>query len=131
MQPLSEKLTILFKYATHLSILSLLSCELVNWIEISGYAGTYKLGLSILWGIYALLLVTLGIWKRDKHLRIASFALLGVTLLKVCIYDLSQLNTLSKTTIFIVLGIFLLIVSFLYNKYKHLINDETDTGQDI
>jgi len=124
MQPLSNELIAIFEYVLHISILWILSSELINWLEIGGYAETYKLGLSILWGIYAVLLVVLGIWKGKKHLRIGSFVLLGVTLLKVCFYDLSQLNTLSKTVILIVLGIFLLIISFLYNKYKYFISGD-------
>jgi hypothetical protein len=124
MLPVSNTINITIGYGIHFSIIWILSSELINWLDIAGYAQTYKLGLSILWGVYALLLVVLGIWKKKKHLRIGSFILLGVTLLKVCFYDLSQLNTLSKTIIFIILGIFLLIVSFLYNKYKHLIFNE-------
>jgi len=70
------------------------------------------------------MLISLGIWQSKKYLRIGAIVLFGATLLKLFFYDISHLGTLSKTIIFLVLGILLLIISFLYNKYKHLIFDE-------
>jgi uncharacterized membrane protein len=82
------------------------------------------LGLSILWGIYALWLISLGIWKQKKHLRIGAIVLFGLTLVKLFVYDISHLDTISKTIVFVSLGVLLLIISFLYNKFKNLILDE-------
>jgi uncharacterized membrane protein len=93
-------------------------------MELSGSTQSNKLGLSILWGIYALLLISLGIWKTRQHLRIGAIALFSVTLIKLFFYDISHLNTISKTIVFLSLGILLLIISFLYNKFKHLISNE-------
>jgi uncharacterized membrane protein len=97
------------------------SCELVNLMAQFGIADGTKLGLSILWGAYALFLIVLGIAKQKKHLRIAAFALLGVTLLKLFFYDIADLDTIPKTILFVTLGITLLLISFLYNKYKNAI----------
>ncbi|MDG1571940.1 DUF2339 domain-containing protein [Robiginitalea sp. M366] len=120
-QPLLQKAFGLF---LHLVILWVASSELIGWLDLSGHSQSYKLGLSILWGTYALLLIALGIWKRKKYLRIGAIVLFGLTLVKLFLYDISHLNTLSKTVVFVSLGILLLIISFLYNKYKHLISDE-------
>ena len=94
-------------------------------MDLSGSDQSYKLGLSILWGLYALLLIAIGIWKKKKHLRIGAIILFSLTLIKLFFYDISSLNTISKTIVFVSLGILLLIISFLYNKYKHIISDET------
>ncbi len=51
-------------------------------------------------------------------------AIFGVTLIKLFIYDVSHMDTIPKTILFVSLGILLLIISFLYNKYKHIISDE-------
>ncbi|MEZ4969810.1 MAG: DUF2339 domain-containing protein [Flavobacteriaceae bacterium] len=110
----------------YISLLWILSSELINWMDILQFAQSYKLGLSILWGIYALLLIVLGIWKNKKHLRIMAFALFGVTLIKLFLYDISHLDTLAKTIVFVSLGVLLLIISFLYNKYKHIISNEAE-----
>jgi len=86
---------------------------------------SYKLGLSILWGEYALFLIGLGIWKKKQYLRIGAIILFGVTLIKLFVYDIAHLNTISKTIVFCSLGVLLLIISFLYNKYKSAIANET------
>ena len=51
----------------------------------------------------------------------AAIALFALTLVKLFFYDIAGLDTISKTVIFVSLGILLLIISFLYNKYKNLI----------
>ncbi len=58
-------------------------------MDIQKYSASNKLALSILWGIYALLLIILGIWKKKKHLRIGAIALFAVTLIKLFFYDIS------------------------------------------
>lgn len=114
-----------FDLIFHVSVLWILSSELINLLNIFGYNQSDKLGLSILWGIYALVLIVLGISRNQKHLRVGAIALFGLTLAKIFFYDIRELTTIAKTVVFISLGILLLIVSFLYNKYKHLIFDAT------
>lgn len=112
-----------FDFVFYFSLWLVVSSELINWMDISGYNESYKLGLSILWGIYALFLIVLGIYQSKKHLRIGAIVLFGITLAKLFLYDIAELDTISKTVVFVSLGILMLIVSFLYNKYKTLIFD--------
>jgi uncharacterized membrane protein len=107
-------------------ILWILSSELLQWMAIANNEQNYKLSLSIFWGIFALILVGIGIKYNKKHLRLAAITLFGVILLKLFLYDLSSLNTISKTIVFVALGILLLIISFLYNKFKDLIFDDDE-----
>jgi uncharacterized membrane protein len=100
------------------------SSEFIHWMDIAESAQSYKLGLSILWGIYSLFMISLGIWKKNKYLRIAAIVLFGITLAKLFFFDLSHLSTIAKTIVFVSLGILLLIISFLYHKFKHIISDE-------
>jgi uncharacterized membrane protein len=116
-----------FDLLLHITILTIISNELINWMDLYEPGQSFKLGLSILFGVYALFLVILGIWKKKAHLRIAAIVLFGATLLKLFFYDLTSLDTISKTIVFVSLGILLLVISFLYNKYKRLIfDDHTD-----
>lgn len=115
-----------FSILVHISIVWVLSSELLNWMDLAGSNQTYKLGLSILWGAYSLFLIAIGIWKKQKYLRIIAIILFGITLVKLFFYDIASLNTISKTIVFVSLGILLLIISFLYNKYKHIIADEPE-----
>jgi uncharacterized membrane protein len=117
-------------FGFYISIWLILSSELINWMAMGGYQDSYKLGLSILWGIYALFLIILGIYYRRKDLRIGAIALFGVTLIKLFFYDIVDQDTISKVIIFVSLGILLLIISFLYNKYKALIFDPDEDDEE-
>ncbi len=110
----------------HTGILWVLSSELIHWLDIGGASESYKLGLSILWGLYSLFLIAIGIWKKKKYLRIAAIILFAFTLVKLFTYDLDGLDTIAKTIVFVSLGILLLIISFLYNKYKHFMADDIE-----
>ncbi|MBD1259111.1 DUF2339 domain-containing protein [Maribacter polysiphoniae] len=113
-----------FEIILHIIILWVASSELIHWMHMVGSHQSYKLGLSILWGIYALVLVVLGIWQNKKFLRLVAMILFGLTLIKLFFYDIASLNTISKTIVFVSLGVLLLIISFLYNKYKNRISDD-------
>jgi hypothetical protein len=113
-----------FDFLLYTTVLWIISSELINWLDISHFTELYRLGLSILWGVYALLLVVIGIWKNKKHLRIGAIALFAVTLIKLFFYDISHLRTIPKTIMFVSLGALLLIISFLYNKYRNKISEE-------
>lgn len=117
----------IFTIIAHVTTLWIGSSELIHWLDILNFSNEYRFGLSILWGLYALLLIVLGIWQKRKYLRVASMILLGVTLVKLFFYDLLLLDSLSKTLVLICLGVILLAVSFLYNKYKSVIFE--DDGQ--
>ncbi len=113
-----------FDALLHLCILWIASSELITLLSLAGNRETDKLALSILWGVYALLLIMLGIWKRKQYLRFGAMALFGVTLLKLFFYDIAYLGTIAKTVVFVSLGILLLLISFLYNKYTSQISNE-------
>ena len=118
---------IFFSLLVHGTVVWILCSELLNIMDISQNTYSYKFGLSILFGLYSLLLFALGISGRKQHLRIAGMALFGMTLLKLFFYDITRLDTVLKTVLFLSLGILLLIVSFLYIKYKkHLFGEPGD-----
>jgi uncharacterized membrane protein len=58
----------------------------------------------------------IGFVKRSAFLRWQALALLAVTIVKVFIYDTSQLETPYRVLSFIALGIILLGVSFAYQR---------------
>lgn len=111
----------LWSIAIHIVALSFISAEYLNWTKISGADNQYKLGLSIVWGLYALFLIVLGIWKKKKHLRLSAIILFSVILIKLFVYDLAEAGTITKTISFISLGVILLVVSYLYNRYKEIL----------
>jgi len=84
----------------------------------------YQLSLSVLWGLYASLLTGVGILKRLREARILGILLLSVTVLKVFLIDLSELETFYRIISFVVLGLLLLAVSYGYNRFKNFIFEE-------
>ncbi len=113
-----------FDVFLHFSILALLSFELIGWMDMGASTQPHRLGLSILWGLYALFLIGLGIRQKKKTLRIIAMVLLGVTLMKLFFYDLAHMDTIGKTVVLVTLGILLLVISFLYKKFTDNITDE-------
>lgn len=126
MRSYSTASRIMFDLLLYTTIVWVTSSELINWMNILRFSQSYKLGLSILWGLTALTMISLGIWKNKKHLRIFAIILFGITLIKLFFYDIAHLNTIAKTIVFVSLGILLLIISFLYNKYRHIISGEEE-----
>jgi len=110
-----------FEIITIVAICWIASSELLQWLAIGESKESYKLALSIFWGVYSLILIAFGIWKNKKHVRILAILLFAVTLIKLFFYDITHLDTISKTIVFVALGVLLLIISFLYNKYKQKI----------
>jgi hypothetical protein len=121
---IGTNLRMFFDFLFHITVLTIAGNELINWMDLSGSEHSYKLGLSILFGVYALLLIVMGIWKKKLHLRIGAIVLFSLTLLKLFFYDLRYLDTISKTIVFVVLGVLLLVISFLYTKYKKVIFED-------
>jgi hypothetical protein len=117
----SENLERSFSVVFNITLLSVILNEFIHWMDMAGYQNQYKLGLSLICGAYALALLFTGMVKKKKHLRMAAMILFAGTLLKLFFYDLASLSTISKTIVLVLLGILLLLASFLYNKYKDLL----------
>lgn len=80
-----------------------------------------QLSISGLWLLYSILLMAFGIWRRQQGLRLLAIGLFGITILKIFFHDLSFLDTLYRIIAFIGLGLILLLVSYLYQRYKAII----------
>lgn len=83
-----------------------------------------QLSLSIIWAIYASIITGIGIMKRIRILRILGILLIGITVFKVFLFDLSELRTIYRIISFVIPGFLLLIVSYFYNRFKHYIFGE-------
>ena len=124
----SPNITKLIALIFNSTLLVLLCNEFIHWMDIGGFTNEYKLGLSIIFAVYALAMIITGISKKLKHIRMGGIILFGITLCKVLFYDLASLSTISKTIVLIVLGVIMLIASFLYNKFKDSIfGNEAET----
>jgi uncharacterized membrane protein len=78
----------------------------------SGFA--QHLALSLLWTVYASILILVGMKRQSPPLRWQALVLFGLVVIKVFVYDSSYLQRFYRILSFFVLGLVLLIVSFLY-----------------
>jgi uncharacterized membrane protein len=84
-----------------------------------------KIGYPILWGVFSFVFLIIGIKKAWKNLRIIALSLLGITVLKLFMYDIKNVSETGKIIAFILLGILILVISFVYQKIRKLVVDET------
>ena len=77
-----------------------------------------QLSISVVWTVYGGAMLTFGMARRSRLLRIMGLLLLCLTIFKVFLFDLSSLERLYRIISFIVLGLILLAVSFLYQRYR-------------
>ena len=71
---------------------------------------------SALWMAYGALLMIVGFWRRSAFVRWQALALIAATIVKVFVYDVSQLDRAYRIVSFVVLGVLLLAISFLYQR---------------
>ncbi len=81
----------------------------------------HRTGYALLWGIFAFVLMFIGIRIKSRDLRIMAIAVFGITLLKLFLFDLRGLGEGGKIAAFISLGILLLLISFMYQRLKKII----------
>ncbi len=86
--------------------------------QYNSYSNQRNAAISVFWTIYAIILITLGIVYRSALLRWSALALFGITIIKVFFVDLAVLETLYRVLSFIVLGIILLLASYLYYRFQ-------------
>lgn len=126
----------IYQAVLNIFILAILSFELSNWFVLHS-SGTKeaifearifsaKMPFTLLWGGYAFALITFGIWKKRRYLRFTGFGILAITLAKLFLRDINYKSNLSMILAFIGLGILLLIIAFLYQKYKDIILSEDE-----
>ncbi|HEY2823323.1 MAG TPA: DUF2339 domain-containing protein [Candidatus Acidoferrum sp.] len=98
-----------------------LSLELWDYFGRSATIGIDRglaqhLALSVLWTAYASVLLIVGMKRHSQMLRWQALILFGTAVLKVFLYDSSFLERFYRILSFFILGIVLMVVSFLYQR---------------
>ena len=71
---------------------------------------------SALWMAYGAMLMIIGFVRRSALVRWQALILIAATIAKVFIYDVSQLDREYRIVSFIILGVLLLAISFVYQR---------------
>ena len=90
----------------------------MNTIMANKIPGMQAGAVSILWSIFALSAIIIGIKKDIKGLRYAGLSLFLITSLKVFFSDLSTLSQVYRIVAFLIFGLIMLSGSFIYIKFQ-------------
>jgi len=105
----------------HVVLMTGLGLEAANWAArafIEDPVAAVSVAISILLALYAVFLVALGVVRRHRTDRIFGLAVLGVVIAKLYISDVWSLGRAFRITAFLGLGALLLLVSYLYARYR-------------
>jgi uncharacterized membrane protein len=104
---------------------------LLTWstLEVNSYLATFASGLraggvSITWALFALAFLIGGIRRRMTALRYCGLALFGIVAVKVFTSDLDSLDSFYRIVAFLILGVLLLLGSFLYLRFRETFANE-------
>lgn len=90
-----------------------------------------RIGWPIMWGVFAFLLMVIGMRKNMKTLRIIAMSLFFFTILKLFVVDVWDMSPGGRFAAFGSLGILFIVVSFLYQKLRKLIFEEGEEETNV
>ena len=113
--------SVLAVFACSLLILELAQAVSSGTVETDFQRG--HVAVSALWGLLGLVLLYVGLVRGSRPLRYAGFAAFGVTVVKIFVYDLSNLSAVARALSFLGVGAVLLLGGFFYQRLSAEIED--------
>jgi len=108
--------------AGHLALLWALALEVNGWAarnaDVQDVSSVESTGISILMAVYGAGLVVAGVALRSTINRILGLGLLALVIAKLYLLDVWSLSRGFRITAFLALGGLLLLVSYLYSRFK-------------
>ncbi len=77
--------------------------------------------VTFIWTALAAVMFFTGVYIKRSWPRFAAILLLALTLGKLILFDSEKFNTIQKIAAYIIIGSLLLVLSFLYQKYKDVL----------
>lgn len=103
-----------------LSLLALLSMEPAEWLYRNvtdpNRAASVQMSITIVWGLYASSMLSIGFWRRVMPLRLAALALFALTAVKLLLVDMADVRQIYRIISFFVMGTLMIAASYLYHK---------------
>jgi len=114
------------EYVTgHFVMLWILGMEVIGWVERSipepDHWNVETTAISVLMALYAVGLVAIGVTTPTVLNRVLGLGLIGIVVLKLYLMDVWSLGLGFRITAFLGLGGLLLMMSFLYSRYKRTV----------
>lgn len=79
--------------------------------------------ISVLWAVWSIAMVVVGFRQKSAALRKVSLGLFAITLVKVFLFDMSNISTPYRIVSFIILGLMLVGTSYLYYRFRGNLED--------
>lgn len=86
--------------------------------------------LPIIWAVLSCLFIYFGLKKGIPAFNKIGFSLLGIMILKLYTYDIWQMDNISRIIAFIILGIILLLSSFMFQRLKNIIKNFVESKEE-
>ena len=109
--PLDEKIPGAIVFIVGFSLWRMLSC----WVTASG------IFLTMSWAGFAVAFFALGMFLRERFYRWFGLAVLAASVGRVVLVDVWKQETIYRVLTFMALGVALLVIGFIYNKYQDVI----------
>ncbi len=90
----------------------------VACVAIYLYAGFDKAILTLLWVMEAFGVFVLSVALQEQHFRYMALTGLALCLLRLLAYDLAQSDTLTRAMVFVGVGVIMLLMHSVYNKFR-------------
>lgn len=75
--------------------------------------------LTLLWVIECLAIFMISLVLKKQHFRYVALGALAICIVRLIFFDLAQSSTLTRALVFLSVGIIMLVMNSLYNKFKN------------
>lgn len=109
------------------TLVYLVSVAIIDTVGVTEGGDSREVGqfwLSAFWGVTGIASLVFGLVRRDKRVRLAGLALVGITIGKVFTYDLSELDEMARVGSFVAVGLLLLVGAFAYQRMQVKLKEE-------
>lgn len=121
-----------FLIAASLFTVWLISFEVWNYFDlqigtsphgaaVNSLESAQKLSLTVVWALYAVVVLAAGIWRHSRTARSCALCLLALAVIKVFVYDVFALEQVYRIIAFTGLGVLLIVCGYLYHRYSRAI----------
>ena len=83
--------------------------------------GAQQLSLTVLWAVYAIGVIGVGIARQSSRIRLAGIALLAVPVVKLFGFDVFLLEREYRVAAFVTLGVLMLGTGLVYQRYSQAV----------
>lgn len=112
-------------FPSHAQIIVIIAVFTAIWAEIARWMTEFERGflMTIAWAILATTSLLIGLVLRERTYRLLGLGLLGLSVGRIAVVDIWQFEKLYRILSLMVLGLVLMALGFIYNKYADKLKD--------